>query len=66
MKDPVETCFACGEVSNEPVTENYRLELPNDKYVVVSDLRFLRCQNCGEETIPADAGRRIDSAIEKG
>jgi putative zinc finger/helix-turn-helix YgiT family protein len=63
MSNHPETCFACGEGNYQEVVEDYRLDLPEGETLTVPKLLFLRCNKCGEETIPPESSRRIEMAV---
>lgn len=60
-----ETCFACGEGHYQEVIEDYRLDLPEGETLTVPKLLVLRCNKCGEDTIPPESSRRIETAVEQ-
>lgn len=65
MSNHPETCFACGEGHYQEVIEDYRLDLPEGEILTVPKLLILRCDKCGEDTIPPDSSRRIETAVEQ-
>lgn len=65
MKNHSETCFACGEGHYQKVIEDYRLDLPEGEVLTVPKLLILRCDKCGEETIPPESSRRIEAAVDQ-
>ena len=54
MTNHPETCFACGEGHYTEVIEDYRLDLPDGDTLTVPKLHILRCDKCGEDTIPPE------------
>ena len=62
MNNHPETCFECGEGHYVEVIEDYRRTLPNDESIIVPKLLILRCDKCGEDTIPPESSRRIETA----
>lgn len=65
MSNLPETCFACGEGHYQEVIEDYRLDLPEGETLTVPKLLILRCGKCGEDTIPPESSRRIETAVEQ-
>ena len=65
MSNHPETCFACGEGHYQEVIQDYRLDLPEGETLTVPKLLILRCGKCGEDTIPPDSSRRIETAVEQ-
>jgi putative zinc finger/helix-turn-helix YgiT family protein len=65
MNNHPEICFACGEGHYQKVFEDYRLDLPEGETLTVPKLLLLRCDKCGEETIPPESARRIEAAVEQ-
>lgn len=65
MNNHPETCFACGEGHYQEVIEDYRLDLPDGETLTVPKLRILRCDKCGEDTIPPESSRGIETAVEQ-
>lgn len=65
MSNHPETCFACGEGHYQEVIEDYRLDLPEGETLTVPKLLILRCGKCGEDTIPPESSRRIETAVEQ-
>lgn len=65
MKNHPETCFECGEGHYQEIVGDYRRSLPNGKFLTVPKLLILRCDKCGEETIPPDSSRRIEKAVDQ-
>lgn len=65
MSNHPETCFACGEGHYQEVVEDYRLDLPEGETLTVPKLLILRCNKCGEETIPPESSRRIETAVDQ-
>ncbi len=65
MSNHPETCFACGEGSYQEVIEDYRLDLPEGETLTVPKLLILRCDKCGEDTIPPNSSRRIETAVDQ-
>ncbi len=60
-----EICFACGEGHYQEVIEDYRLDLPEGETLTVPKLLVLRCDKCGEDTIPPESSRRIETAVDQ-
>ena len=58
-------CFACGEGSYREVLVDYVLELPDGDTLTVPQLLILRCDKCGEDTIPPDSSRQIETAVDQ-
>jgi putative zinc finger/helix-turn-helix YgiT family protein len=65
MSNQPETCFECAEGHYQVVIEDYRRALPEGETLIVPKLRILRCDKCGEETIPPDSSRRIETAVDQ-
>lgn len=65
MSNHSETCFACGDGHYQEVIEDYRLDLPEGETLTVPKLLILRCDKCGEETVPPESSRRIETAVEQ-
>jgi len=65
MNNHPETCFACGEGHYQEVIEDFRLDLPEGETLTVPKLLILRCDKCGEDTIPPESSRRIETAVEQ-
>lgn len=65
MSNHTETCFACGEGHYQEGIEDYRLALPEGETLTVPKLVILRCNKCGEETIPPESSRRIETAVDQ-
>ena len=65
MSNHPETCFACGDGHYQEVIEDYRLDLPEGETLTVPKLLILRCGKCGEDTIPPESSRRIETAVEQ-
>ena len=59
------TCFECGEGHYIEVVEDYRRALPEGETLTVPKLLILRCNKCGEETIPPESSRRIEAAVDQ-
>ncbi len=65
MSNHPETCFACSEGRYQEVIEDYRLDLPEGETLTVPKLLILRCAKCGEESIPPESSRRIETAVDQ-
>ena len=65
MSNHPETCFACGQGRYQEIVEDYRLDLPDGETLTVPKLAILRCDKCGEDTIPPDSSRRIEATIDQ-
>lgn len=65
MSNHPEKCFECGEGHYQEVIEDYRRTLPEGETLIVPKLLILRCDKCGEETIPPDSSRRIETAVDQ-
>ncbi len=65
MSNHPEICFACGEGHYQEAIEDYRLDLLDGETLTVPKLLILRCDKCGEDTIPPDSSRRIETAVEQ-
>jgi YgiT-type zinc finger domain-containing protein len=65
MSNHPETCFACDEGHYQEVIEDYRLDLPDGETLTVPRLLILRCDKCGEDTVPPDSSRRIETALDQ-
>ena len=65
MSNHPETCFECGEGHYQEVIEDYRRALPEGEILIVPKLLILRCDKCGEETIPPESSRRIETAVDQ-
>lgn len=64
MSNHPETCFACGEGQYQEAIEDYCLDLPDGETLTVPKLLIFRCANCGEDTIPPESSRRIETAVD--
>lgn len=65
MSNHPESCFACGSGHYQEVIEDYRLDLPEGETLTVPKLLILRCDKCGEDTIPPESSRRIETAVDQ-
>ncbi|MFT4586589.1 MAG: putative zinc finger/helix-turn-helix YgiT family protein [Candidatus Binatia bacterium] len=65
MSNHPETCFECGEGHYIEVVEDYRRALPDGETLTVPKLLILRCDKCGEDTIPPESSRRIETAVDQ-
>ena len=65
MSNHPETCFECGEGRYIEVVEDYRRALPEGETLTVQKLLILRCDKCGDETIPPESSRLIEMAVEQ-
>jgi putative zinc finger/helix-turn-helix YgiT family protein len=65
MSNHPKTCFACGEGPYREVVGDYLLDLPDGDTLTIQKLLILRCDKCGEETIPPDSSRRIETAVDQ-
>jgi len=65
MSNHPETCFACGEGHYQKVIEDYRLDLPEGETLTVPKLLVLRCDKCGEDIIPPESSRRIETSVDQ-
>lgn len=65
MSNHPKICFACDEGHCQEVIEDYCLDLPEGETFVVPKLLTLRCDKCGEDTIPPESSRRIESAVDQ-
>lgn len=65
MSNHPETCFECGEGHYVEVVENYRRVLPEGETLIVPKLLLLRCDKCGEDTIPPESSQRIEMAVDQ-
>ena len=65
MSNHPENCFACGEGHYQEVIEDYRLDLSDGETLTVPKLLILCCNKCGEDTIPPESSRRIETAVEQ-
>lgn len=65
MSNHPDNCFVCCEGLYRHVIEDYQLDLPEGETLTVPKLLILRCDSCGEETIPPESSRRIESAIDQ-
>jgi putative zinc finger/helix-turn-helix YgiT family protein len=65
MSSHTETCFECGEGHYQEVIEDYRRALPEGEILIVPKLLILRCDKCGEDTIPPESSRRIETAVDQ-
>ena len=65
MSNHLEICFECGEGHYVEVIEDYRRALPDDETFIVPNLLILRCDKCGEDTIPPESSRRIEKAVDE-
>jgi DNA-binding transcriptional regulator YiaG len=63
MSNHPNTCFDCGEGRYAEVVVDYRRLLPEGETLIVPKLLILRCDKCGEETIPPESSRRIETAV---
>jgi DNA-binding transcriptional regulator YiaG len=62
MKIP-ESCFECDEGRYKVVSHAYEQRGIDGVIVVVPDVQFLRCSNCGDEIIPAESDRYISRFV---
>jgi putative zinc finger/helix-turn-helix YgiT family protein len=65
MSNHPKSCFACGEGHYQEVIEDYRLDLPEGETLTIPKILVLRCSKCGEDTIPPESSRRIETAVEE-
>lgn len=65
MNNDPKTCFECGEGRYIEVIEDYRRALPPGETLVVPKLLIFRCDKCGEDTIPPESSRRIETAVDE-
>ena len=65
MSQHPENCFDCDKGHYQSVIEDYRLDLPEGDTLTVPNLLVLRCDHCGEESIPPESSRRIEAAVEQ-
>jgi len=65
MSNHPETCFECGEGRYMEVIEDYRRALPDGESIIVPKLLILRCDKCGEDAIPPESSRRIETAVDQ-
>lgn len=65
MTNHPETCFECGVGHYQEVIEDYRRSLPKGEFLTVPKLLILHCDKCGEETIPPESSRRIETAVDQ-
>jgi YgiT-type zinc finger domain-containing protein len=63
MTNHPEICFECGQGHYVEVIEDYRRALPDGETMIVPNLLILRCEACGEDAIPPESSRRIETAI---
>lgn len=57
------TCFECDCGVCREVTEPYAVQLPDGDNFTIPALTILRCDACGELSIPAASAKAIDAAI---
>lgn len=57
------TCFECDRGVCREVTEPYEVQLPDGDNFTIPALTILRCDACGELSIPAASAKAIDAAI---
>ena len=62
MKIP-ETCFECERGHYELCVKPYEDRGPDGSIVVVPGVKFLRCNHCGDEIIPAESDRYISRFV---
>jgi DNA-binding transcriptional regulator YiaG len=62
MKIP-ESCLECNEGRYEIVVKPYQSRGQDGNVVIVPDVKFLRCNHCAEELIPAESTRYISSYV---
>jgi putative zinc finger/helix-turn-helix YgiT family protein len=65
MSNHPKICFACGKGSYQEVLVDYLLDLPDGDTLTVPKLLVLRCDKCGEQTIPPDSSRQIETAVDQ-
>lgn len=65
MRNQPETCFECGEGRYVEIIEDYHCELPEGDTLIVPNLLILRCDKCGEDIIPPESSRRIETAVDQ-
>jgi|GEM_PF-2460933 len=62
MKIP-ETCLECDKGNYEVVAKPYESRGQDGNVIVVPDVKFLCCTQCGEELIPAESSRYISRYV---
>ena len=55
------TCFECDRGVCHEVTEPYEVRLPDGDSFTIPSLAILRCDACGEISIPAASAKVIDA-----
>jgi YgiT-type zinc finger domain-containing protein len=65
MSKHPEICFECGEGHYQEMIQDYRRALPDGETLIVPRLLILRCDKCGEETIPPESSRCIETAVDQ-
>jgi YgiT-type zinc finger domain-containing protein len=58
----IKTCPTCGSKRIRLVCEDAKFSI-RGRQVIVHELDFLRCDNCGERLYDIEASRKIDSVI---
>jgi YgiT-type zinc finger domain-containing protein len=63
MKTTEERCFECEGGNYHPVTEDFEVETPEGKKIVVPSVPLLRCDRCGDTVVTPEATRYIQDYI---
>lgn len=58
-------CIDCNRGVCHEVIEPYEVQLPDSDGFIIPSLMMLRCDACGEISIPAASARAIDAAIQE-
>ena len=56
-------CFECESGICREITEPYEVQLPDGDCFTIPSLSIIRCDGCGEISIPAASAKVIDAAI---
>jgi hypothetical protein len=57
-------CPDCDEGILIATVGTYSTPTPDGEYIDVPDVRWFTCTHCGEESLPHEACRKIDDAID--
>ena len=63
MSEYSTNCFECESGVCHEVTEPYEVQLPDGDCFTIPSLSIIRCDDCGEISIPAASAKVIDAAI---
>lgn len=63
MSEHSTNCFECKSGVCHEVAERYEVQLPDGDCFTIPSLSIIRCDGCGEISIPAASAKMIDAAI---